>query len=207
LALVLSLGIAAVPQDVAFAQPVQYWAQTYGGDGTDYASSARQTSDGGYIVAGSTSSFGAGGDDSGVSKLTSAGDVQWQKTYGGKGADYAYSAQQTYDEGYIVAGAADSGFGVLRLLSDGLPGGKCPLIKDSAATVTATSATASSTAIVGSNTIARTIDTAIAASNTSAATYQQCRVTLPYLRISPHEVSPDQPVSISLYIENQGDTP
>ena len=163
LALALSLGMATAPHGEALAQPVQYWAQTYGGDGTDYASSARQTSDGGYIVAGSTSSFGAGGDDSGVSKLTSAGDVQWQKTYGGKGADYAYSAQQTYDEGYIVAGAADSGFGVLRLLSDGLPGGKCPLIKDSAATVTATSATASSTAIVGSNTIARTIDTAIAA--------------------------------------------
>jgi len=108
LVLALFLGIAAAPQDAALAQPVQYWAQTYGGDGVDYASSARQTSDGGYIVAGSTSSFGAGGDDFEVLKLTSAGDVEWQKTYGGKGADYAYSAQQTYDEGYILTGETSS---------------------------------------------------------------------------------------------------
>ena len=38
------------------------WAKTYGGIGNDYASSVQQTSDGGYILAGFTGSFGAGGD-------------------------------------------------------------------------------------------------------------------------------------------------
>ncbi len=183
------------------------WQKTYGGGGNDYAYSVRQTFDGGYIIAGETGSFGGGNSDLWLLKLEPGGDLEWQKTYGGSGAEDANSIQQTPDGGYIIAGVADSGFGVLRLLPSGLPGGECPLIKDSAAAITATSATASSTAIVSSNTIARTIDTAIAASNTSAATYQQCRVTLPYLRISPRQVSPNQPVSISIYIENQADTP
>ena len=182
------------------------WQKTYGGGSNDYAYSVQQTYDGGYIVAGETESFGAGNGDLWLLKLDPGGEVQWQKTYGGSSAEDANSIQQTSDGGYIVAGAADSSFGVLRLLPDGLPGGECPLIKDSTATVTATSATASSTAIVSSNTIARAIDTAIAASNTSAATYPQCQVTLPYLHISPRQVSPAQPVSISIYIENQGDT-
>jgi hypothetical protein len=37
------------------------WTKTFGGDSIDRASSVRQTSDGGFIIAGSTSSFGAGG--------------------------------------------------------------------------------------------------------------------------------------------------
>ena len=70
----------------------------------DYANSIQQTSDGGYIVAGETMSFGAGGSDAWVLKLDGNGNVQWQKTYGGTGNDYANSIQQTSDGGYIVAG-------------------------------------------------------------------------------------------------------
>jgi hypothetical protein len=84
------------------------WAKTYGGTGADYAYSVRQTSDGGYIVAGYTSSFGAGGSDFFLIKTDANGDVQWAKTYGGTGADYAYSFQQTSDGGYILAGWANS---------------------------------------------------------------------------------------------------
>ena len=59
------------------------WAKTYGGaNATDYAESIQQTSDGGYIVAGFTGSYGSG-DDIWVLKLTSTGSVSWQKTYGG----------------------------------------------------------------------------------------------------------------------------
>jgi len=67
------------------------WANTYGGSEEDWAS-IQQTSDGGYIVAGWTLSFGAG-YDAWVLKLDSSGNVQWQKTYGGTDHDYAYSIQ------------------------------------------------------------------------------------------------------------------
>jgi uncharacterized delta-60 repeat protein len=84
------------------------WAKTYGGTSSDYASSVRQTSDGGYIVAGYTTSFGAGDWDIFLIKTDANGDIIWAKTYGGTGWDWAYSVQQTSDGGYIVAGYTQS---------------------------------------------------------------------------------------------------
>ncbi len=84
------------------------WAKTYGGTGTDFAYSIQETSDGGYIVAGYTNSFGAGSYDCLVIKLDSIGVVLWAKTYGEYGDDEgAYSIQQTSDGGYIVAGGTN----------------------------------------------------------------------------------------------------
>jgi hypothetical protein len=80
------------------------WAKTYGGTSTDSAFSVQQTSDGGYIVAGYTYSFGAGGTDIFLIKTDASGNLQWAKTYGGTYWDEAYSVQQTSDGGYIVAG-------------------------------------------------------------------------------------------------------
>ncbi len=81
------------------------WAKTYGGSESDAARSIQQTIDGGYIVAGSTSSFGAGESDIWILKLSSDGDIEWQKTYGGSNDDgYATCIQQTSDGGYIIAG-------------------------------------------------------------------------------------------------------
>jgi len=101
------------------------WQKTYGGTGNDEATSVQQTKDGGYIVAGSTTSFGAGKNDFWVLKLNSAGTVQWQNTYGGTENEVANSVQQTKDGGYIVAGTTES-FGageadlwVLKLSSAG----------------------------------------------------------------------------------------
>ncbi|GAG49523.1 unnamed protein product, partial [marine sediment metagenome] len=99
------------------------WQRTYGGRDSDVANSIQQTSDGGYIVAGYTASFGAGHYDIWVLKLSSDGDIEWQRTYGGRDSDRSYSIQQTSDGGYIVAGYTDS-FGarniwVLKLSSDG----------------------------------------------------------------------------------------
>ncbi|HHT9125130.1 MAG TPA: BACON domain-containing protein [Candidatus Brocadiia bacterium] len=101
------------------------WDVTYGGNSHDSANSIQQTHDGGYVVAGWTNSFGAGDYDFLVLGLTSNGDVQWQKTYGGGSSDYTNSIQQTDDDGYIVAGetrsfgAGSEDFWVLKLNADG----------------------------------------------------------------------------------------
>jgi len=84
------------------------WAKTYGGTGWDGASSIRQTSDGGYIVAGYTASFGAGLSDVFLVKTDASGNISWAKTYGGTSTDGATSVQQTLDGGYIVAGSTIS---------------------------------------------------------------------------------------------------
>jgi len=84
------------------------WQKTYGGTGYDYAESITQTQDGGYIVAGETTSFGAGNYDLWIIKLDENGVITWQKTYGGTGYDYASSIRQTQDGGYLVAGSTKS---------------------------------------------------------------------------------------------------
>jgi uncharacterized delta-60 repeat protein len=81
------------------------WTRTYGGSSDDYARSVQQTSDGGYIVAGTTNSFGAGYIDFYVVKTNPLGDTLWTRTYGGSDEDFANSVQQTADGGYIVAGS------------------------------------------------------------------------------------------------------
>ncbi len=84
------------------------WAKTYGGTRDDYAYSVQQTSDGGYIVAGYTDSFGSGWEDIILIKTDASGNIQWAKVYGGVNPDYAYSVQQTSDGGYIVVGYSNS---------------------------------------------------------------------------------------------------
>ena len=84
--------------------PVQAkWAYTYGGTGNDYAYAVQQTSEGGYIVAGASYSFGTS-NDSWILKLDEKGMVTWQKTYGGTSSEYPNSILQTQDGGYIAAG-------------------------------------------------------------------------------------------------------
>ena len=84
------------------------WTRTFGGTDADYANSVQQTSDGGYIVAGYTYSFGAGHADVWLIKTNASGDTLWTRTYGGAYDDYANSVQQTTDGGYIVAGVTSS---------------------------------------------------------------------------------------------------
>ena len=92
-----------------FAQPPDtLWTRTYGGIDNDGAYCVQQTIDGGYIVAGYTFSFGAGGPDFYLVKTNSQGDTLWTRTYGGSDSYYAYSVQQTVDGGYVVAGSAFS---------------------------------------------------------------------------------------------------
>jgi len=88
------------------------WTRTYGGTGEDYGLSVQQTTDGGYIIAGTTNSFGSG-EQVYLVKTNATGDTLWTKSYGRAGEDYGYSVQQTQDGGYIVAGETKS-FGNAR---------------------------------------------------------------------------------------------
>ncbi|MBK8845497.1 MAG: hypothetical protein IPO27_02630 [Bacteroidetes bacterium] len=71
--------------------------------------SVRQTTDGGYIIAGTTTSYGSGGRDILVIKTNAVGDTTWTKTFGGAmDNEYGFCVQQTSDSGYIVSGVASS---------------------------------------------------------------------------------------------------
>ena len=105
----LTIVLLLLVTTLTFAQPPDtIWTRTYGGDGDDEAYSVQQTPDGGYIVAGKTESYGAGGRDFYLVKINSEGDTLWTRTYGGGSYDEAWSVQRTADEGYIVAGVTTS---------------------------------------------------------------------------------------------------
>ena len=101
------------------------WERTYSGVPYDWASSIKETSDGGYIIAGYTECFGAQEGDAWVIKLDSSGDIVWQRRYGGEFSDEATAVEQTADGGYIVAartksfGSSVSDMWVLKLTGAG----------------------------------------------------------------------------------------
>lgn len=105
----------------------QTWAKTFGGTGRDYGNAVKQTSDGGYLIAGYTLSFGAGGDDLWIVKTDSTGTQLWNKTFGGTASDVAYSMDLTADGGYVIVGhTLSSGAGVhdawlLRTMTETIP--------------------------------------------------------------------------------------
>jgi len=84
------------------------WSENFGGTGSDMACSVIQTSDGGYTLAGYTGSYGAGMYDFWLVKTDSSGNEVGSRTFGGAGDDYAYSAVQTSDGGYVIAGSTES---------------------------------------------------------------------------------------------------
>jgi hypothetical protein len=84
------------------------WQKTFGGGNDDDSSSVQQTSDGGFIIAGYTDSFGARSGNVYLIKTDPNGNLLWQKTLGGSGGERGNSVQQTSDGGYIIAGTTDS---------------------------------------------------------------------------------------------------
>jgi len=98
------------------------WENSYGGSAQDIVCDIQLTSDGGYIIAGYSSSID--GDVTGnhpssngpsndywVVKIDVNGSIQWENSYGGSGDDYATSIKQTNDGGYIVSGSSNSNDG------------------------------------------------------------------------------------------------
>jgi len=105
LAVVASAGLGASLVVVASNPPPDTeWEQTYGDSDGEYANSVDQTADGGYIVAGTKYSYGAGYSDFYLVKTDASGNMEWEQTYGGSDWEYARAVQQTADGGYIMAG-------------------------------------------------------------------------------------------------------
>lgn len=92
------------------------WQKSFGGSGFDLLQSIKNTRDGGFILAGTSSSNAGfqkkdtcrGVTDFWVIKLDAKGEEQWQKTIGGNGQDELRCAFQTRDGGYMLGGSSSS---------------------------------------------------------------------------------------------------
>ncbi len=88
--------------------------KSYGGAVYDIGYSVQQTTDEGYVIVGTTNSFGAGNYDIYLLKTDAYGELQWSNTFGGAGNEgnavlsEPYSVQQTTDSGYVIIGYTDS---------------------------------------------------------------------------------------------------
>ena len=78
------------------------WYRTFGSNSYDKASSIIATDDG-YLIVGSTSSFGNGNYDIFVIKTDKTGQKQWQNTYGDFYNEYGYTAE-IINNGYVIKG-------------------------------------------------------------------------------------------------------
>ena len=80
------------------------WSRTFGGSEYDQAIALTSTSDGGYVICGSTESFGAGGADAWLIKTDADGIEEWTRTFGGSENDWGMTVIQAADGGYVVTG-------------------------------------------------------------------------------------------------------
>ena len=81
---------------------------TYGGVRYEEGTSVAATFDGGYIMVGSTGSFGLGNSDIYIVKADSSGAVEWSNSYGGLQLDFGMNVKQTADSGYVIVGYTNS---------------------------------------------------------------------------------------------------
>ncbi len=94
------------------AQPPKKFYSTYGGNGYDVGNDVKQTLDGGYIITGSTSSFGQGNTDMYLLKLDSMGQKKFETSFGGYNNETGKSVVQLADSSFVMVGFTSStGFG------------------------------------------------------------------------------------------------
>lgn len=84
------------------SQPL--FARAYGGDDHDWSRAIARTQDGGFLVAGSSWGFGSAWIDILLLKLSPSGEIEWARTCGGEGPEWASGVFQAPDLGYAVAG-------------------------------------------------------------------------------------------------------
>src|SRR5439155_10858637 len=137
------------------------WQKAYGGrtqGAFSVLGSVTKTRDGGFVLAGYTSGFGAGLNDGWVFKMDETGNVQWARTFGGRGYDAVGSVEQASDGGFIVSGylqpnpivSASTDAFVLKLDPSGnIP--NCHIMGLSSPVVTGTNATTTTTTAPGTD--------------------------------------------------------
>lgn len=85
------------------------WSKTFGGEGIDKGISIQETSDGGFIIGGSTNSFSTDDSyDALIIKTDKDGVIEWSNTYGNDYAESCNSIIETVDKGYMFTGASNS---------------------------------------------------------------------------------------------------
>jgi hypothetical protein len=165
------------------------WQRVIGGSGFDGLGPIVRSPAGGYVLAGTTTSFGAGGNDAWVLKIDDGGNIVWQKTYGGSGDDGASDVVNADDGGYVVVGSTSS-FGdggsdmwILKLDSEGNIGniGGCGLVADSAANVISPTFTVLTTTYAITNSNATSGNSGATVNQTTAQVKSQCALFNNYL--------------------------
>lgn len=111
----LTLAFLLISNHFLAAQDIQ-WQQVLGGVHSEYLYDVKATPDYGFLLIGSSfsedsgnkSGKGQGDLDYFLWKMDESGKMEWQKTFGGSGSDYLYSASLTKEGGYILGGSSDS---------------------------------------------------------------------------------------------------
>ncbi len=118
LGILIAISALLFPQESNGQTPPIIWQKVLGGTSTDFPGVAseskvvKQTSDGGYLVGGYSSSGvngdktapNKGGDDYWVIKLNGAGNKVWDRTYGGTNRDVMTSLTESPGGGFLLAG-------------------------------------------------------------------------------------------------------
>jgi hypothetical protein len=115
---VFCFSIAMIVSSSLMAQaPAIEWQDSFGGSGSDWAYAVTHTTDGGYVLAGQSNSNNGdvsgnhGAEDIWVAKISSTGNLEWQRSLGSGGTEWADSIQQTQDGGFIIAGRSNTNGG------------------------------------------------------------------------------------------------